>query len=619
MSEQYPLPEQNSLKPEKGFQNQETQEEELPPPPPPEFEPRTVRMRAQLIAVAKQLSSSDVAGNVLRMKMLLGIIRAIENSAQVCQRQTITGLAETTGKIVLMMMNASPPSKDLMRAIITGVHVLSHPDPEAFCKQNPAIFETLRTALESGGTDEVPDEKKSLAKDEYLKFILKETPEVESFFPRLAQIREGIQAKSISDNSKAAENADALYWDMCKEIIKIRLGTGAQTDINFSLAEKLLINFGIFDEAIVFPENKISQFAQHYSVNQNHINTDIEIRYLTDLINIHNEKILNIKRQEKLQHQFEQCQWELSSLRKKLQELRARRSNLQKTALRNEKLDQIDSEMIKLHWELTEMDLEATRGIIKADRRIIAHKRMRLETLQEAKDFILMDLTKVGANKTIYDIDKNILKLTSAFQAIGYELYGILDEMEVDTKERTEYLTSNRRIEETNDEIKRLRQISKMVGKKSKLSQNPALATSKRIIGALEGVRILEEIIKFDVNIFDEPYRRKKGMPALCFWPGNGNGVYDYQTHSLIVPLCPVRTPEISITSAIAEWRIESDEEHKMQMGYLAAAKAPANTSIREYHTRFVNDYIQWLTIDSKGFQSLSTELRKWFKRNVGG
>ncbi len=575
------------------------------------FSALTLPARSLLSETLPRLSPSASAHTLqVRLRTLLGATRSVRRLADERGYESITVLARSI--------------EAQLRALLRG-------DEAA----DAAALENLAEAVSKLAQDPSSQQSRSV-EDPAIRDILKRRPvasEASEFVP-LAPVGTFLRTvaghlSAIDIEGMAGEIGRALevgnpqrlplahyYWDLFVGVLGALLGRSQEETILLPIEERLLIDYGLLDEAL--GQMPVDVLVEHAIAVRQPRESGTRLMLLTDFLAKKNTDLLKLERKESIRRIIDATQNELAALRERLAHLRRIRDNLQDSALHNDKLAAIDRKMQQIYWYLLEIQYESGKGhVTDRDRRRIAQYKTRIAELRESKGMLLMDLTKVGANQAIIDTDNEIYDLLSVFMKLGYDLYGLLDILYEDDQTRAQYL-SGARMADMLEEVRRLRSVCDMIARQAGSTQSPALAAGGVPVPPDHVAQAWDRIGRHDRALFKGPLAVRKGAPSLVLFPGTGNGMYDWFSHSIFVPMIPVKDIRFSLLTAAAEWRMDSDEDKSMQKGYLAAGRLPSNTSILAYRQNFTNDYVSWMLLNQESAGSLNRQMDVWFSALTG-
>lgn len=172
---------------------------------------------------------------------------------------------------------------------------------------------------------------------------------------------------------------------------------------------------------------------------------------------------------------------------------------------------------------------------------------------------------------------------------------------------------------ELQDNFKNKRMFVEMGARRSRLHTSALYAESVTPpLTFAEISRYLAEFSALDPGLFASRRFRVHGYPRICIMPGRGNGVYDWEDHALLFPLCPASTPERSVAQALGLLRWDADDDRDLKDTY-GALKDNRGKSIVGLQEDFCKEYLVWLTKEAKGYRVLSKESYNWFHWKIAG
>ncbi len=172
---------------------------------------------------------------------------------------------------------------------------------------------------------------------------------------------------------------------------------------------------------------------------------------------------------------------------------------------------------------------------------------------------------------------------------------------------------------ELQDNFKQKRMFVEMGARRSRLHTSALYAESVTPpITFAEISRYLAEFSALDPGLFASRRFRVHGYPRVCVMPGRGDGVYDWEDHVLLFPLCPTSTPERSVAQALGLLRWDADDDRDLKDTY-GALKDNRGKSIVGLQEDFCKEYLVWLTKEAKGYRVLAKESYNWFHWKIAG
>ncbi len=236
-----------------------------------------------------------------------------------------------------------------------------------------------------------------------------------------------------------------------------------------------------------------------------------------------------------------------------------------------------------------------------------------LELLREA----------LGEREHLLTITEEILTLTNRIEEAKELAVSIREEQAKDADKRKRYAAkykgkgSPELRMEIQEKIKQIRSFSEMSARRSRLVPSPFFQDSPHEILSLEELDThLSEMPGLDPEVFRTVRLRARGYPRICLVPGKGDGIYDWEEHSLLFPLVPTRSTAQTVAHAFALMRWDADEDRELKDTYasLKDNKGKSHTGLQE---AFVKDYLIWITKETRGYRILPKDKYKWFKWQI--
>ncbi|HOO64834.1 MAG TPA: hypothetical protein PK364_13100, partial [Synergistaceae bacterium] len=153
---------------------------------------------------------------------------------------------------------------------------------------------------------------------------------------------------------------------------------------------------------------------------------------------------------------------------------------------------------------------------------------------------------------------------------------------------------------EIQEKIKQIRSFSEMSARRSRMVPSPFYQSQPHDMLSLKDLENhLGEMPDLDPEIFHTVRLRARGYPRICLVPGKGDGIYDWEEHTLLFPLVPTRSAAQTVAHAFALMRWDADEDRELKDTYasLKDNKGKSHTGLQE---AFVKDYLIWITKETR-------------------
>jgi hypothetical protein len=170
-------------------------------------------------------------------------------------------------------------------------------------------------------------------------------------------------------------------------------------------------------------------------------------------------------------------------------------------------------------------------------------------------------------------------------------------------------------IEFLNSKIEYIKNTLALVAKRNEIE--PILFMTKKIYKNIPDTvyQIIAKFIEADPMVFKSKLSKSAGIPFILFVPGCGNGIYNVETNTLILPEFPIKDYNELVISALALYRWESDDEGNLKRSF-HSLKCNKRLSFASLQQAFVKDYALYITKEKES-SGLDKEITDWFKFEI--
>ncbi|MCF7935994.1 MAG: hypothetical protein K9L28_06625 [Synergistales bacterium] len=126
----------------------------------------------------------------------------------------------------------------------------------------------------------------------------------------------------------------------------------------------------------------------------------------------------------------------------------------------------------------------------------------------------------------------------------------------------------------------------------------------------------LQRILQVDPELVRTLRIRAHGLPRVVICPGTGNGLYNWDDHTLLFPLVPPRDIRRSVAHALALLRWDADEDRELKDTF-AQLQSNKGKSIAGLQEAFCRNYLEWVTREADGYRILGRKIRQWFQWKI--
>ncbi len=162
------------------------------------------------------------------------------------------------------------------------------------------------------------------------------------------------------------------------------------------------------------------------------------------------------------------------------------------------------------------------------------------------------------------------------------------------------------------DALRRKREFLGMAAKRAKVERSAFFQGARGIARWEEISSALSFLTDHDPGLTETLRVRVHGLPRIVTYPGMGNTVYDWEDHSLLVPLYPPKGIDVSLAWGMALFRWDADDDRELKDSY-GLLKLNKGKSISALQESFCEDYQVWMTREVKGYRVLPGESYRWF------
>ncbi|MDI9371201.1 MAG: hypothetical protein QM446_09835, partial [Synergistota bacterium] len=151
-----------------------------------------------------------------------------------------------------------------------------------------------------------------------------------------------------------------------------------------------------------------------------------------------------------------------------------------------------------------------------------------------------------------------------------------------------------------------------LTAKSARLDDSQLCQSDKPPFSIDKAAGLLEEMVALDPDMLVVARVRMYGIPRVIMVPGQGFGTYDWNDHTLLLPVFPTYSAEKAALYALGTFRWDSDEDRVLKNSY-DLIKENRNKSILELNSSFCKDYFLWMTKEKKGYRILPRATHRVF------
>ena len=443
--------------------------------------------------------------------------------------------------------------------------------------------------------------------------------------------QEGIALKNLTnyyidkyiENSLDALTINALntkYWELVLYIInrKFKTGTGNLLDIAFSsLSNNLIMSGGAFNE------NSLDESLRSDNFIKDH---DIKFYTITSWLSDSLNEFTSSYAIERLQLEFENLvskisiaaqEKEISLKTRKLLLYEISKQNAGKPFLKalmatSEKIDRI-IDAYSFYKYKTESGFSMTKTelleFVNIENFLI--NSLRNERREELKSIAYGE----RYNNELVSLETEIINKECLLLNLVSLKARCMAEINKSVKCQKE-ANANSNIEFLQSKVEYLKNTLGVVAKRNEIE--PILFMTKKIYKKIPDTvfQIIAKFIEADPQVFKSKMTKSAGLPDILFVPGCGNGIYNVETNTLILPEFPIKDYNELVISALALYRWETDDEGNLKRSF-HSLKCNKRLSFASLQQAFIKDYVLFVTREKDGSGGLDKEILDWFKFEI--
>lgn len=237
----------------------------------------------------------------------------------------------------------------------------------------------------------------------------------------------------------------------------------------------------------------------------------------------------------------------------------------------------------------------------------------KLRDMRVRKQQSLHDILPCHELIQIDDEIEELIFLKSTLEKNVQKAQTVVDEDEMWRKE----MRIGRCREQMCEEIRRIRSFSELAALRSRTKPVSIFMGRDPVPTPAAIIKVIEDILEIDPQLYSAQARKKHGFPSILVVPIVGNGVYDFDRNTLIIPSRPQGGLIQAVATALIEYRLDADEDSILRNSYLKLRKNEGIFSSIQLRDRMLRDYLDWVLKEAKGYRVLDTNTAQWFLENI--
>ncbi|MEZ7890668.1 MAG: hypothetical protein QMC67_02875 [Candidatus Wallbacteria bacterium] len=417
---------------------------------------------------------------------------------------------------------------------------------------------------------------------------------------------------------------NAQYWNLIYAIIKNRFSNGNDKEMKFTNAEKYCIDFGYISDKLVESQWQLGDATLKSALEVTVTIQGLDLTYLTfsDWLLEELKKFIGLKNIETINAIQKKTSEEIENNNKLKKESRDCINNVLNFIVNSNAVNKTTVEKIV---DLTKKisSLNDVYSLIKYKMQAGSHlTKEEMAEYVNIENFLLNNfrnerrthLAKLpNGEKIAHELrfhEERMVKTECAILhlvALKGQYKAELDEIirtkrEVSKDEKIKFLISK---------VDYIKNLLCSIAQANELE--PILFLTRRPIGntTYQITKVIAKVLEADSTIFSNRRAKNLGIPQFIFVPGCGNGIYQKDINSFIIPVFPLKDFSESIMTALVMYRLDVDEYDSLKNSYsiLPAYKRLSKNALVQ---TLIKDYISYIT-----HKSLDREVFKWFKNNI--
>ncbi len=459
---------------------------------------------------------------------------------------------------------------------------------------------------------------------------MSETPEANTPASQENDILQRLRADP--KDHKALYEANALYWRFVSEFVRNQAGGPQKEEIDLS-GPRQIIDFGVFDLAILEKESPARGKVEALLKKKDEDSSGLH--FLSSWIQRQYKILLNFNKRNAIKAAIAAGERELAKLAEEVENLQRARADLYTKTIRdvlsrrgnfsNALFEQYKgkAEQFCVRESMLLESLLRKRSIARGvfmnldEKRTHIQKEKELESLGERCNSYIgemgQNVTEGNVRLIGSKVDEKIRKTVDSRERVRK----LREDLEKVTEESS-LLTPAEVSLRLGEEIDYIRDLTKLSSNRCRCEPISVLHGMQDMITPEAVAEVLDRVDEFDPYLYRNDRVANIGRPAVLLVPGKGNGLYDWKNNALVIPLMPVMGADVSVISAVVEFRIDIDEEKKVMYSYNQIKEYAGIKSGWALRQRFVKDYTIWMLSESKGYRLLSRDVRTWFEHEIG-
>lgn len=414
---------------------------------------------------------------------------------------------------------------------------------------------------------------------------------------------------------KNLDELNSLFWQFLTAYIPTRIQEETKETLSIPADLEEFIDYGFISDRVC-PNAKsfLHEIKQKIKTEK----TEYEIITFSGWIKKTYERLLRLEAKRRIDEEVRHVEEEFAAFPALLETCHQRRQEFKDKYPRALKVLQISEEIDERLPTYFDIKKKIDLGL-----RITAAERVEYVRLSEEitklRQYRAKEQQAISTFVPQYELmrlDREIEEIVASKREVEERLEKARQAQAADREFRKDLSVSVCR-EKIREELRRLRSITEMIGRRARVKASSILVDAERIPTPQAIAEALEEILEVDQTIFlRDPYHARK-FPLIVIIPAFGDGTYDVEHNVFYVPVRSLKGILQTLSTAFIEYHLDSQSGTGFRKSYLALNKNKNVNSSIQLRDAIVRDYIGWVTLEAKGYQVLDQETRAWFIEHV--
>jgi len=471
-------------------------------------------------------------------------------------------------------------------------------------------------------TFNIIDLEKDIMKKKFTNLLIKEDNLPQSAFLPLEKVNDLCwkfsKTEETEEKRQIMESMHSNYWQSVFEIIPALVTE--ETKEKYHIPEDLhkWINFGCVSDKLCPDYEKMTNTQEDIPEELKDIFDEYKILYLNEWYENEHEKNIRVKHKIALENKLKKASEDLENYPLLIKECnRKRKAFLEKYPASHDVLKtsaRID-ECLPQYCFIKDK-IERSQRITTEERINYVKLNDELNNLRELRTKQQQAINDRVPQNEMMQLDREVENTI----LLKTELEDNLKKAKAELAEDAEWRKSMNVLtcrELLREELRRIRIMTELAARRSHIRPSSIMRDTTPVPTPVSIVASIEDILEVDPTLFTKGGSKNVKFPSVLVIPVFGDGIYDFERNTLMVP---TRSPHgllRAVATSLIEYHLDSESGSHFRESYLELRKSEGIYSSIQLRERMVRDYLEWVTLEAKGYQVLDEKTKKWFIENV--